>query len=108
MAHCRAVLPVDPTLEGINCLLSEVIAQLGLEISEPLQEHPWLIATDRPQRGLKAREYVRVLCDWSNLRNTGEMAIETRSGESMAHSDTRAKSLLQQLCSRLEQVGAGR
>ncbi|MEB3173411.1 MAG: hypothetical protein VKL97_06055 [Cyanobacteriota bacterium] len=101
MAHCRACLAIDPAVQSLNQTLTEVIGQLGLQVQEPLHKGAWLIATDPPQRGLTPHEHVQLLCDWSNLRNTGELAIETRSGESMAHSVTRAKSLLQQLCSRL-------
>jgi hypothetical protein len=50
---------------------------------------------------------VTLLCDWSNLRNTGELTIETHSGESMAHARTRAQSLLQHCCGSLQAPLAG-
>ncbi|MBM5809133.1 MAG: hypothetical protein FJ050_03335 [Cyanobacteria bacterium M_surface_7_m2_040] len=107
MAHCRAFLPVDLAAQELTALLTDLVGELGLQVEDPDRNHPWLIATDRPRRGLQAKDHVVVLCDWSNLRNTGEMAIETRSGESMAHRDTRAESLLQQLCSGLRQLHQG-
>jgi hypothetical protein len=106
MAHCRACLAVDPKAQSLNQTLTEVIDQLGLQVQEPLHKGAWLIASERPQRGRHAQEHVQLLCDWSNLRNTGELAIETRSGESMAHSVTRAHELLQRLCSRLGEMRA--
>jgi len=107
MAHCRALLPVDLASQELNALLTDLVGQLGMQVEAANHSHPWLIATDPPRQGLPANEHVMVLCDWSNLRNTGEMAIETRSGESMAHSITPAESLLHQLCSRLGQTRQG-
>ncbi|MEB3234521.1 MAG: hypothetical protein VKM98_03750 [Cyanobacteriota bacterium] len=98
MAYCRALLPVDPTAENLNQMLTDLIDRLGMQVERRSQHGSCLIATDPPRCGLHANEHVMVLCDWSNLRNTGEVAIETRSGESMAHRDTRAQNLLQQLC----------
>jgi hypothetical protein len=47
-------------------------------------------------------EQVALVCDWSNWRNTGELELEIRSGESMALGVTRAETLFSQLCSLLQ------
>ena len=61
-----------------------------------------MIDTHSLQPSLSAGERVTLLCDWSNLRHTGEQPIETRSGESMAQAQTREELLLMTFCSALQ------
>ena len=107
MAYCRTQLAVPLQAQELDRLVPDLIRRLGLDVEESRSNRCCRIGTDRPQQGLSAKEHVVLLCDWSNLRNTGEVAIETRSGESMAHAQTRAQNLMQQFCGILEQPGQG-
>jgi len=98
MAYCRTQLPVSVPVQDLDGLIAELIRGIGMQVERQPDHRDWLIGTELPQPALRANEHVTLLCDWSNLRNTGELTIETRSGESMAHACTRAQLLFQQFC----------
>jgi len=102
MAFCRTQLPVTVPAHELDELIADRIRRIGMQVENHSQRQAWLIGTESPQPSLRADEHVTLLCDWSNLRNTGELTIETRSGESMAHAQTRARSLLLTFCSALQ------
>jgi hypothetical protein len=105
MAYCRTQLAVPLQAQDLDRLVPDLIRRLGLDVEESRGNAACRVGTDRPHRGLSAREHVVLLCDWSNLSNTGEVAIETRSGESMAHTQTRAQLVLQEFCGCLQHPG---
>lgn len=102
MAYCHACLPVAVQADDLPRLLADLIRGLGLQVEEFSKGRDCLYAADPPRSGHRLGEQVALVCDWSNLRNTGELEVELRSGESMALGSTRAETLLQQLCDRLQ------
>jgi len=72
---------------------------LGLEVEPP--SGPTLMAFERPCAGRPTRDYVRLWADWSDIAQTGELWLETLSGESMARSRTRCAAVLEPIRSRL-------
>ena len=106
MAYCHTNIAVRHQAQDLDRLVPELIRRVGLTVEESRGNGNCRVGTDRPHQGLRAQEHVVLLCDWSNLRNTGEVAIETRSGESMALGQTtRAENVLQQFCGCLQQPG---
>lgn len=59
------------------------------------------MAFERPAPGRPTRDYVRVWADWSDLAQTGDLWLETLSGESMARGSTRCAELLEQIRARV-------
>jgi len=108
MAYCRIQIPVSVPVQDLDRLIADLIRGIGMEVEQQPRQHDWLIGTEPPQPELRAQDHVTLLCDWSNLRNTGELTIETRSGESMARARTRAQSLLQQFCGTVQGPLGGR
>ena len=102
MAYCHTVLPVTLPSDDISRLLGDVIRGLGLKVEEPTVARHCLYAVDPPNSGHRLGQQVALICDWSNLNNTGELELEIRSGESMALGCTRAETLFRQLCSVLQ------
>ena len=98
MAYCRALIPLAGGLAPAE-LLPPLLQGLGLEV-EPASG-PTLMSFERPCAGRPTRDYVRLWADWSDIAQTGELWLETLSGESMAHSHTRCSELLEQIRSRL-------
>ena len=105
MAYCHACLPVNLPGDNLSQVLAELIQRLGLRVEEPANARHCLYAVDPPQSGHRLSSKVVLLCDWSNLRNTGEVELEIRSNESMALGATRAEQLFGQLCSLLQGGG---
>jgi len=94
MAYCRALIPVKAAGSPAEWLPT-LLQDHGLEV-----EHPGgrtLMAFERPAPGRPARDYVRLWADWSDIALTGELWLETLSGESMAHDRTRCSELLEAL-----------
>ena len=98
MAYCRALIPLDGGVAPAD-LLPPLLQGLGLEV-EPASGHT-LMAFERPCAGRPTRDYVRLWADWSDIAQTGELWLETLSGESMARSQTRCADLLNQIRARL-------
>jgi hypothetical protein len=98
MAYCRALIPLVGGVAPAE-LLPPLLNELGLEV-EPASG-PTLMAFERPCAGRATRDYVRLWADWSDISQTGELWLETISGESMAHSRTRCSDLLEQIRSAL-------
>lgn len=107
MAYFRSQLPVTIPVQKLDRLITDLISGIGMQLDNPYQPHTWRMGIEPPQPALRASDHVTLLCDWSNLSNTGELVIETRSGESMAHAHTRAESILQHCCWTLEGPLAG-
>ena len=107
MAYYRSQLPVSVPVEELDHLIADLICRIGMQVETQSHCHAWMIGTEPPQPALRADDHVTLLCDWSNLHNTGELTIETRSGESMAHARTRAQSFLQHFCGSLQAPLAG-
>lgn len=107
MAYFRRQLPVSVPVDELDHLIADLISQIGMQVEIQSNPHAWMIGTEPPQPALRPADHVTLLCDWSNLRNTGELTIETRSGESMAHARTRAQSLLQHCCGTLQAALTG-
>ncbi|MFM1812469.1 MAG: hypothetical protein RLZZ336_1407 [Cyanobacteriota bacterium] len=107
MAYFRSQLPVSVPVHKLDHLIADLIGGIGMQVETQSHPHAWMIGTDPPQPALRPEEHVTLLCDWSNLHNTGELTIETRSGESMAHARTRAQSLLLHCCGTLQGPLAG-
>ena len=102
MAYFRSQLPVSVPIQELDRFITDLICGIGMQVETQSHPHAWMIGTEPPQPALRAEDHVTLLCDWSNLRNTGELTIETHSGESMAHARTRAQSLLQHCCGSLQ------
>ena len=102
MAYCHACLPVTMPSDDLSGVLCDLIRGLGLKVEEPTNAHHCLYAADPPNCGHRLAHQVALVCDWSNVSNTGELELEIRSDESMALGVTRAETLLQQLCSLLQ------
>lgn len=102
MAYCHVCLPVAWGVDELPWQLSDLLRGLGLEVEEFSKGHDCLYASDPPRSGRRLGDQVALVCDWSNLRNTGEVELELRSGESMARGATRAETLCKQLCERLQ------
>jgi hypothetical protein len=98
MAYCRALVPFRSS-NSPGELLRPLLEQLGLEVEQPDQRT--LMAFERPCSGRRVNDYVRVWADWSDIASTGELWLETLSGECMAHSSTRCASVLDRICSGL-------
>lgn len=98
MAYCRALIPYGGGPSPAETL-TPLLQGLGLEV-EPAAG-PTLMAFERPCSGRATRDYVRLWADWSDIAQTGELWLETLSGESMARSHTRCSELLEQIRSRL-------
>ncbi|QVV67558.1 hypothetical protein [Synechococcus sp. LA31] len=98
MAYCRALVPFRSS-NSPGELLRPLLEQLGLEVEQPDQRT--LMAFERPCAGRRVNDYVRVWADWSDIASTGELWLETLSGECMAHSSTRCASVLDRICSGL-------
>ena len=98
MAYCRALILLEGGI-GPAELLPPLLQGLGLEV-EPASG-PNLMAFERPCTGRPTRDYVRLWADWSDIAQTGELWLETLSGESMARSRTRCSELLEQIRARL-------
>lgn len=98
MAYCRALIPFRHTSSPSE-QLRPLLEQLGLDVEQP--DHRTLVAFERPCSGRRVNDYVRVWADWSDLASTGELWLETLSGESMARSSTRCASVLDRICSGL-------
>ena len=98
MAYCRALIPVGGGSSPADWL-PPLLQAHGLDV-----EHPGgrtLMAFERPAPGRPTRDYVRVWADWSDLAQTGDLWLETLSGESMARGSTRCAELLEQIRARL-------
>jgi|688.fasta_scaffold77464_1 hypothetical protein len=102
MAYCHTCVPVALPTDELSRFLRDLIRGLGLEVEEQTSAHHCLYAADPPNSGRRLGEQVALVCDWSNWRNTGELELEIRSGESMALGVTRAETLFSQLCSLLQ------
>ena len=102
MAYCHRCLPVVLAGEDLSRHLGDLVRDLGLQVQEPTKSRHCLYAADPPRSGLRLGQQVALVCDWSNLPNTGEVELEMRSGESMALGETRAESLFRQLCTRIQ------
>ena len=98
MAYCRALIPLSGGIAPAE-LLPPLLHDLGLEVEPP--SGPTLMAFERPCSGRATRDYVRLWADWSDIKQTGELWLETLSGESMARSRTRCSDLLEQIRSAL-------
>jgi hypothetical protein len=98
MAYCRALIPFRSSGSPSE-RLRPLLEQLGLEVEQP--DPRTLMAFERPCSGRRANDYVRVWADWSDIDSTGELWLETLSGEFMAHSSTRCASVLDRICSGL-------
>ena len=98
MAYCRALVRFNSS-SSPGALLRPLLEQLGLEVEQP--DHRTLMAVERPCSGRRVNDYVRVWADWSDITSTGELWLETLSGESMARSSTRCASVLDRICSGL-------
>ena len=98
MAYCRALVPFHGS-RSPGELLRPLLEQLGLEVEQP--DHRTLMAFELPCSGRPVNDYVRVWADWSDLANTGEVLLETLSGESMARSRTRCAAVLETIRSSL-------
>ncbi len=98
MAYCRALVPFHSS-SSPGELLRPLLEQLGLEVEQPDQRT--LMAFERPCSGRRVNDYVRVWADWSDMSSTGELWLETLSGECMAHSSTRCASVLERIRSGL-------
>jgi hypothetical protein len=94
MAYCRALIAVDGATSPAE-LLQPLLQAHGLDVQQP--SHRTLMAYERPCAGRPIRDYVRLWADWSDLPQTGELWLETISGESMARSHTRCSDLLEQI-----------
>ena len=94
MAYCRALVPFRPS----GCpseRLTPLLEGLGLQVEHP--DGRTLMACERPCAGRPSQDDVRVWADWSDLAATGELWLETLSGESMGHSETRCSAVLETL-----------
>lgn len=98
MAYCRALIPVHGETAPAD-LLQPLLQAYGLDVLQPSQRT--LMAYERPCAGRPIRDYVRLWADWSDLAQTGEIWLETISGESMARSTTRCSALLEQITAAL-------
>jgi hypothetical protein len=98
MAYCRALISVHGETSPAE-LLPPLLQAFGLDVQQP--SHRTLMATERPCAGRPIRDYVRLWADWSDLAQTGELWLETISGESMARSRTRCSTLLEQISAAL-------
>ena len=98
MAYCRALIPLNGGVAPAE-LLAPLLQGLGLEVMRA--SGPTLMAFERPCTGRPTRDYVRLWADWSDIAQTGELWLETLSGESMARSHTRCSALLEQIRARL-------
>lgn len=98
MAYFRALIPF-PSSASPEEQLRPLLEQLGLAVEQPDQRT--LMAIERPCAGRRANDYVRVWADWSDIASTGELWLETLSGECMARSSTRCASLLERICAGL-------
>jgi hypothetical protein len=94
MAYCRALIPFGGEASPAE-LLPPLLEGLGLEVERP--SGPTLMAFERPCTGRATRDYVRFWADWSDIAHTGELWLETISGESMARSHSRCSALLEQI-----------
>lgn len=94
MAYCRALIPFGGGPSPAE-LLPPLLEGLGLEVEQP--SGPTLMAFERPCAGRATRDYVRFWADWSDIAHTGELWLETLSGESMARSHSRCSALLEQI-----------
>ncbi|MFW6731693.1 MAG: hypothetical protein ACODUE_08180 [Synechococcus sp.] len=108
MAFTQALLPApreeEALLQWCDGRLLPALAQLDLVV-EQFDDMPGLIfASDRPGQGLAPRAHVKLLCDWSSAKVSGDVLVEMRSGELMATRDTRCQRLMAQL---LELMQAG-
>lgn len=92
MAYCRTLVPF-PKTSSPSELLKPLLESLGLDVEQPDQRT--LMAFERPCSGRRVNDYVRVWADWSDMANTGELWLETLSGESMARGRTRCASVLE-------------
>ena len=102
MAYCHTCLPVAFASDDVSSVLADLIRGLGLQVEMPTNARHCLYAADPPSSGLRLGQQVAVVCDWSNLPNTGEVELEIRSSESMALGSTRAEDLFRQLCNLLQ------
>jgi len=98
MAYCRTLIPIARGVSPSD-LLSPLLEQLGLAVEQP--DGRTLMAFELPCSGRPVQDYVRVWADWSDLANTGELLLETLSGESMARSRTRCAAVLETIRSSL-------
>ena len=98
MAYCRALIPLNGGVTPAE-LLPPLLQGLGLEVEPP--SGPTLMAFERPCAGRPTRDYVRLWADWSDIAQTGELWLETLSGESMARSRTRCSDLLEKIRAQL-------
>ena len=71
----------------------------AFEVEQP--DHRTLMAFERPCYDRRVNDYVRVWADWSDIASTGELWLETLSGECMARSSTRCASVLDRICTGL-------
>ena len=92
MAYCRTLIPIARGASPGE-LLAPVLEQLGLAVEQP--DGRTLMAFELPCSGRPVNDYVRVWADWSDLANTGEVLLETLSGECMARSRTRCAAVLE-------------
>lgn len=98
MAYCRTLIPMSPSASPGETL-RPLLESLGLDVEQP--DPRTLMAFERPCAGRRTRDYVRVWADWSDISSTGEMWLETLSGECMAHNRTRCASVLEAICGSL-------
>jgi hypothetical protein len=98
MAYCRALVPFRPS-GSPGERLTPLLEGLGLQVEQP--DGRTLMAFERPCAGRRTQDYVRVWADWSDLAATGELWLETLSGESMARTSTRCSAVLETIRSGL-------
>ena len=98
MAYCRALIPLNDGRSPAESL-PPLLKALGLDVEQPGRQT--LMAVERPAPGRRTRDYVRLWADWSDIAQTGELWLETLSGESMARSRTRCSEVLEQIRSKL-------
>ena len=98
MAYYRTLIPM-PRSASPQELLTPLLEDLGLAVEQP--DSRTLMAFERPCSGRRTEDYVRVWADWSDIAKTGELCLETLSGESMARRCTRCAELLQRIRSGL-------
>ena len=98
MAYHRALICLKTETSPAE-LLPPLLQRFGLEVERPGKRT--LMAFERPCMGRPTSEYIRLWADWSDLAQTGELWLETISGESMARSRTRCSTLLEQISAAL-------
>ena len=94
MAYCRTLIRLNDGRSPGDAL-PVLLEALGLEVEQP--GLCTLLAVERPVAGRPVRDYVRLWADWSDCAQTGELWLETLSGESMARRHTRCSDVMERI-----------